>query len=72
MKPQFITDEQGNRTGVILSIKDYNRLLDELDEINTIKLYDDAKAEKLTFQPLDQALASIEEKRMKKSVLSSD
>jgi hypothetical protein len=72
MKPQFITDEQGNRTGVILSIKDYNRLLDELDEINTIKLYDNAKAEKLIFQPLDQALASIEEKRMKKSVSSSD
>lgn len=72
MKPKFITDEQGNRTGVILSIKDYNRLMDELDEVHTIKLYDAAKAEKLTFQPLDQALARVDAKRAKKGVSSSN
>lgn len=71
MKPQFITDEQGNRTGVILSIKDYNRLMDELDEINSVKLYDSAKGEKLTYQPLEQALVSIEKKRTKKGVSGS-
>jgi hypothetical protein len=57
MKPQFITDEQGNRTGVILSINEYNKLMDELDEAHTIRLYDSAKAEKLTFQPLEKALS---------------
>ncbi|OIN56491.1 hypothetical protein [Arsenicibacter rosenii] len=72
MKPQFITDDQGKRTGVILSIKDYNKLIDELDEAHTVKLYDTAKTEKLTFQPLEAALTRVDAKRRKSGLSSSD
>ena len=57
MKPQFITDDKGNRTAVILPITDYNKLLDELDEQVTVRMYAKAKATKLTFKPLDDAFA---------------
>ncbi|MBC8156175.1 MAG: hypothetical protein H7Z72_25085 [Bacteroidetes bacterium] len=72
MKPQFITDAAGRKTGVILSIKDYDRLMDELDEAHTIRLYDKAKAEKLTFRPLNDAFDTIDNRRNKRRVSNSD
>ena len=72
MKPQFITDASGTKTGVILSIKDYDRLMDELDEAHTVKLYDTAKSEKLTFQPINDAFNRIENRRNKRRVSGSD
>lgn len=71
MKPQFITDEEGNRTAVILPINDFNKLLDELDEQDTVRMYDKAKAEKLTFRPLNDALTDIQAKRQKHRVSGS-
>ena len=72
MKTQFITDEKGNKTGVILSIKDYEKLMDELDEAHTVRIYDKAKAEKLTFQPFEDALKEIEQKRAKDRVSTAN
>ncbi|MGA0557010.1 hypothetical protein ACO2Q8_10190 [Larkinella sp. VNQ87] len=68
MKTQFITDEKGNKTGVILSIKDYEKLMDELDEAHTVRMYDKTKAEKLAFRPFEDALKEIEQKRAKSRV----
>ncbi len=33
LHPQFITDESGKKTGVILSIKEYKELLEDLDDL---------------------------------------
>ncbi len=41
---RFIVDDKGKRVGVVLDIKDYERLLDELDELDAIRAYDEAKA----------------------------
>lgn len=68
MKPQFIIDDKGNRTAVILPITEYNRMLDELDEQDTIRMYTEAKAEKLTFRPLNEAIADIDAKRQQRRV----
>lgn len=72
MKPQFITDEKGNRTGVILPIDEFNKLLEELDENHTALLYDRAKSDKLTFRPFKDVLNEIQIKRNKRRVPSSD
>ena len=72
MKPQFITDEKGNRTGVILPINDLNKLLDELDENRTTRLYDEAKNEKLTFRLLNDVLKEVQVKRNKRRVSGSN
>jgi len=45
MKTQFITDDTGKKLGVLLPIKEYNRMLEELEDIEDVKLYDEAKKE---------------------------
>lgn len=68
MKPQFIIDEKGNRTGIILPIKDFDKILEELDENHTARLYDEAKKDKLTFRPLNDVLEEVQAKRAKRRV----
>ena len=43
METQFLTDEKGNRTAVLLPIKKYNKLIEQLEDLEDIKLYDEAK-----------------------------
>ncbi len=43
MSPQVITDKKGKKTGIILSVKDYNRLSEMAEELSDIKTYDKAK-----------------------------
>lgn len=43
MTPQFLTDGKGKKTGVLLSMKDYKKLMEELEELDDIKAYDKAK-----------------------------
>ena len=62
MKNQFITDDNGKKVAVILPIKDYKKILAELDEYACIKAYDKAKAEKLEFVAADDMFKSIEKR----------
>jgi hypothetical protein len=57
---------KGNRVGVFLPIKDYNKLLEELEELDDIKAYDKAVSRKQEFIPLNLALKQIEASRKKK------
>ena len=43
LHPKYITDENGKKVSVILSINEYNQLLTELDELEDLKLFDAAK-----------------------------
>jgi hypothetical protein len=45
IKPQFITDEKGKIISVVLPVKHYEALLEELEELEDIQLYDEAKKE---------------------------
>ena len=45
MEAQFITDEKGHKTKAIISIADYNRFIELLEEDDDCKLYDQAKKE---------------------------
>lgn len=44
IKEQYLVDDNGNYIGVVLNIKDYHRLLQELEELESIRAYDAAKA----------------------------
>jgi hypothetical protein len=44
LHPQYITDERGNRVSVVLPIKQWQQVLDELEELDDIRLYDEVKA----------------------------
>lgn len=65
--PQYITDSSGKKKAVVLPIKEYHLLLEELEELEDIKLYDKAKKNDTGERiPMDQAFKMIEAKRKKK------
>lgn len=43
--PQFITDLKGKKISAIIPIKEYNRIIEELEDAQDINLYDEAKKE---------------------------
>ena len=63
MKTQFVTDDHGKTVAVIVPVKDYEKLMDELDELECIKAYDKAKARKQEFVPAADVFKAIEQKR---------
>ncbi|MCH7787170.1 MAG: hypothetical protein IIC22_06645 [Chloroflexi bacterium] len=62
-KKRFVVDDEGNRVGVLLDIAEYQEILDELEELESIRAYDAAKMEIDESIPIDQALKEIEQER---------
>jgi PHD/YefM family antitoxin component YafN of YafNO toxin-antitoxin module len=63
IQPQFITDNKGKKISVILPLKDFNAIMQELEELEDIKAYDKAKKSKEDSVPIDLAFKMIESKR---------
>ncbi|WP_162419132.1 hypothetical protein [Cyclobacterium roseum] len=68
MRTQFITDDQGKKLAVILPIKEYNKMVDGLEELEDIRLYDAAKNGKQEYIDAEQAFKEIEEARRNEGV----
>jgi hypothetical protein len=64
--PQYITDNKGNKISVVLPMKDFKAIMEELEELEDIKLYDEAKKSNETSIPIDEAFKMIEAKRKAK------
>lgn len=62
-KEHYVVDETGKRVGVLLGIKDYQKLLEELEELESIRAYDAAKASGDEAIPFEEAVAEIEQDR---------
>ena len=60
IKERYLVDDNGNRIGVVLNMKDYHRLLEQLEELESIRAYDAAKASGDEVVPFEQAVAEIE------------
>ncbi len=43
--PQYIKDANGQKSLVILPVKEFDTIIEELEELEDIKLYDEAKKE---------------------------
>ena len=54
--PQFITDKKGKKLSVVISIAEYRKMLEELEELEDIRLYDAVKARKEKAIPFTQYL----------------
>ena len=68
MRTQFVTDDNGKKLAAIIPMKRYNKILDDLDMLEDIKLYDKAKQGKQEFIDAEQAFKEIEENRTNKNV----
>jgi len=60
---QFVVDNEGNRIGVVLNIEDYQKLLADVEELESIRAFDQAKASGEKPIPFEQAVAEIESRR---------
>jgi len=62
-KHRFIVDDHGEKTGVILDLAEYKKLLEEAEELEEIRAYDAAKAAGDEAIPFEQAVREIEQNR---------
>ena len=42
--PQYITDSEGTITSVIISIQDYEKILEMIEDLEDVELYDEVKS----------------------------
>lgn len=63
IKPQYITDAKGNKLSVVLPIKDFNMLIEELEDLYDQRLYDEAKADNEPSIPLEEAFKMLDSQR---------
>jgi len=67
VEARYLTDENGKRIGVVLDIKEYERLLELEDEMEDVRRYDEAVAERERGEsdamPLEQAVREVSKER---------
>ena len=63
MTTQFITDANGKKVSVILSIKDYQKMVEKLEDLDDIRLFNEAKAEGGESIPFDDYLKTRKRKK---------
>ena len=70
MNGRYVVDENGKRVGVLLDIEEYERMVEELEEFEDIRVYDEAVAELEPGEdeliPFDQAVREVEGGRVPK------
>jgi PHD/YefM family antitoxin component YafN of YafNO toxin-antitoxin module len=54
--PQYITDINGKKLSVILPVKDYERMLEELEDQEDVRAYDEVKSRNEESIPFEQYL----------------
>ncbi len=62
MATQFITDSKGKKIAVILPIEDYNKMIEDLEDIDDVRLYDEVKQLNEPSIPIEEAFKLIESK----------
>lgn len=62
-EPQYITDKTGKKVSVVISIYQYNKILERLEELEDIRLYDRVKTRKEKTIPFDQYLRQRSRKK---------
>jgi PHD/YefM family antitoxin component YafN of YafNO toxin-antitoxin module len=66
MKTQFITDSKGHKVAVVLPVKEYEKMLSDLEDLEDIRLYDQAKSSKEVSIPIEEAFKKMDAKRKRK------
>jgi hypothetical protein len=62
-REQYVVDQDGNRTAVLVDVNYYHELVAALDEIESIRAFDEAKASGDEVIPFAQATDEIERQR---------
>ncbi len=62
-KEKYVTDGQGNRVAVLIEVDEYRRLLEALEELESIRVYDTAVAVREDAIPFDKAVEELKHDR---------
>ncbi|MCU0418036.1 MAG: hypothetical protein MUC38_00130 [Cyclobacteriaceae bacterium] len=66
MKTQFVTDDHGKKLAVILPIHEYEKIMEDLEDMEEVRLYDEVKKNDIGERiPMEEAFKMIEAKRRK-------
>ncbi len=63
IKQKYVVDEKGKKVSVLVGIEDYRKMLEEIEELESIRAYDAAKASKGKAAPFEEAIKKIEKMR---------
>ncbi len=62
-KERYVVDENGSRTAVLLDLDYYEKLIEALEELESIRIYDEAKTTDDEAVSFTQAVKEIESNR---------
>jgi hypothetical protein len=62
-KTKFRTSKKGQKISIELTVKEYEQLLEDLEELDAIRAYDSAQSSGETPIPFEQAVRQIEQSR---------
>ena len=65
LHPEFVVDEKARKKAVLISLSDWKRLLDALEELEDIRAYDKAKSRTEPVVPFEEAVRQIKAKNRK-------
>jgi len=63
IRERYVVDEEGNPVSVLLDIRDYRKILEDLEELAAIRAYDAAKTSGDEAISFEQAVEEIERER---------
>lgn len=66
INPKYITDQKGKRISVVISVKEFEALVEKIEELEDVKLYDQVKNSEESSLPIDKAFELIETLRKEK------
>jgi hypothetical protein len=65
LNPEFVVDGKGRTTAVILPLRQWKRLMEEIGELEDIRAYDKAKAEAGGAVPFQEAVRRVKARAKK-------
>jgi len=60
---EYLTDDQGKRRAVVISMDEWERIQEEMEELEDIRAYDEAKMEPSDPIPFQEAIAEIQKEK---------
>jgi hypothetical protein len=60
LHPEYVVDEQQRRKAVLLPLAEWDRIIEDLEELDDIRAFDTAKADSQETVPFEQAVREIQ------------
>lgn len=62
-KEGYVVNEKGKRIGILIDLNEYHKMLEELEDLESIRAYDEAKTSGSEAIPFETAVEEIERER---------